>query len=246
MKNKAKLLTSVLVAPFLCATIANAEPETTADTPTEVVLFKIHDIVPEKDPDGKVLYCNIGATFFNRTKTDLANVAMNLVWEDEVISETIELEERALREKRRANPRATTSRYPTSALNDRTITMSLKLPPIKTNQQVSLKAKVSTERCFLLLNDMEINVSNCGSMDAAMKGSRDCNNLFRYISPKMPEYYQEFKEKSLEEEATEEDSLLDTTKKELEEAYNETLQTIHNITSEKPVDPKDENEDGAE
>ena len=243
MKNKAKFLTSVLMTPFLCATIANAEPETTTSAPAEVVLFKIHDIVPEKDADGKVLYCNIGATFFNRTKSDLANVAMNLVWEDEVISDTIEQEERSLREQRRANPRAATSRYPTSALNDRTITMSLRLPPIKMNQQVSLKAKVSTERCFLLLNDMEINISNCGNIDGATKGSRDCNNLFRYISPKMPEYYQEFKEKSLEEETAEEDSLLDTTKKEMEESYNETIQAIRNITNDQLPNTENKNEE---
>ena len=239
MKRETKILTSLLVAQALCTASVTNAASPTADLPEEVVLFKIHDIVPEKDPDGKVLFCNIGATFFNRTKSDIANVSMNLSWEDEVIIETVEQEERATREIRRSNPRANVSRYPTSALNDQTVTMSLKLPPIKMNQQVSLKAKVATERCFILLNEMDINVTNCGTAGDIAKAS--CSNMFRYISPKMPEYYQEFKEKSLEEETAAEDAELNSIKKDIEDIYNETLQTVRNITNEQePVASNEE------
>lgn len=197
------------------------------------ILFKIHDVVPEKDVDGKVLYCNVGATFFNRTSVDVSNVALSLLWNDEVIGETIDQEERADKEQRRTNPNAARSRYSTSGFTSKTVSLQLKLPPLKSMQQVSLKTKVDTDRCFLLLNDMDIKVTNCGT--AAMNGKvsrQGCDNLFRYVSPMNAEYYTEFKEVSLEQQLMEEDKAFDAAEKELDKVYQETLDTIKNITAE--------------
>ena len=237
MSGTAKFLAGVLVLGTALFTEVAGAAEKDDETPLGEVLFKIHDIVPEKNADGKVLYCNIGATFFNNTTMDLTNVALTLRWNDEVIGETIDQEERTAKEQQRTNSRAARSRYSTSGFTSKTINLPLKLPPLKAKQQVSLKTKVDTDRCFLLLNDMDINVNNCGTASMSGKVSRQgCNNLFRYVSPAGAEYYTEFKEISPEQQAAIEDAELDAEQKELEQLYNEALTAIENIASEVPAE----------
>lgn len=223
-------LSTVLFA----GTVWAAPREETAST-NEAVLFKIHDIVPEKDSDGKVIHCNIGATFFNRTKIDISNAALTLLWDDEVIADTIDQEERAAKEQQRVNSRAAKSRYSTAGFTDKNVKASLKLPPLKSGQQVSLKTKVITDRCFLLLNDMEVKVSNCGTASMNEKVSRGgCNNLFSYVSPKMQEYYMEFKQISPAEQMAMEDDELDVVKKEMNAVLENTLTAIKDIAADVP------------
>lgn len=229
MNRKAKIWMQVLSLGMILTAGAAYAAE-------EVVLFKIHDVVPEKDANGKVLYCNVGATFFNRTKMDIANASLTLKWSDDVIGEAIDQEERAEKEQKRVNPRAERSRYTTAGFTGKTINTSLKLPPMKSNQQVTLKTKVDTDRCFLLLNDMDINVNNCGTASMSDKISRQgCGNLFRYISPKMAEYYMEFKEISPEEQLALEESELEGVQKDLIKVFDDTAAIIKGITDETPI-----------
>ena len=193
------------------------------------VIFKIHDIVPEKNTDGKVIYCNVGATFFNRTSDDVANVSLSLNWNDEIIGEIIDIEEREERERLRDKPKAPKSRYSTSSFTSKMISASLKLPPIKVNQQITLKTKVDTDRCFLLLNDMDVVVNNCGTMSTS--SSRDkCSSFFQYISPKNPEYYNDFKEISWENQIAEEDEQVEQIQKDIDEIFKDTIKTIEELT----------------
>ena len=114
MNGTTKFLARVLVLGTALFTGVAGAAEKNDEELLGEVLFKIHDIVPEKDADGKVLYCNIGATFFNNTTVDLNNIALTLGWSDEVIGETIDQEERAAKEQQRTNSRAARSRYSTS------------------------------------------------------------------------------------------------------------------------------------
>lgn len=246
MSKKAKLLMlalgTLLFAETSSAAVDAKKKESASEN--ENVLFKIHDIIPEKNSDGKVLYCNIGATFFNRTSADISNASLNLVWDDEVISDTIDQEERAEKEYKRTNSRAERSRYSTAGFTDKVVKLSLKLPPLKAGQQVSLKTKVLTDRCFLLLNDMDINVSNCGTATMSDKISRGgCSNLFHYVSPKMPEYYMEFKQQSLDEQIASEDNELAEIQKEMETVFDDTVTTIREIVADVSDTNKVEDDD---
>lgn len=239
MSYKTKLSLSVLLFGALIVHESSALAQGTENSDDDAILFKVHSIVPEKDMNGKVLHCNIGATFFNRTPQEISNVALTLTWNDDVVEETIDLEERAEREAKRTNPNAQTSRYTTAALSPKTVSTSLKLPPIKSNQQVTLKTKVNTDRCFLLLEDADATVTNCGTigMSAKSNTTKDCANVFRYVSPKSAEYYQEFKDISLEEQMANEDTVLDNTQKEIEKAYTEALTSIRSIADETGTEP---------
>ena len=224
MKKNAKLF-------ITCLGLGMASYINAASAAADAVLFKIHDVVPVKNADGNVVSCDVGATFFNRTSNELSNVALNLVWADEVVADAINQEERNAREAQRT-ARRNTPRYNTATYNDRNVSMSLRLPPLKPYQQVTLKSKVATDRCFLLLNDMEVNVTNCGSASDAKTptAKANCDNLFRFVSPKSPEYYSEFQAISPEEQNAQEQSQSDQQKQEINNLYKETVNTINTMT----------------
>ncbi len=238
-------VSAALVATGAYAADRNAENKVAT---TGEVLFKIHDIVPEVDENGNVIYCNVGATFFNRTNIDMANVALTLKWNDDVIGEIIDQEERAEKEMVRSNSNARRPRYSTSGTTAKTINASLKLPPLKSMQQVSLKTKVDTNRCFLLLNDMDIEFDNCGTASVGERMSaQGCSNLFQYVSPKMAEYYMEFKEISLEEQVKLEDAELSGLQKEMDASFDAAVASIKNIAkSAQQLNEQLENQNNAE
>jgi len=231
MKNNAKLLMLAAVAGVLVADGALAQSRTSKqqENITGEVLFKIHDVVPEKDAEGNVQFCNMGATFFNRTNVNISNSVVKLVWHDDVIGEIIDLEERAEKEAKRVNPKAVRSRYPTADLTSDNINVTIKLPQMRSNQQVSLTTKVDTDRCFLLLNEMDVEILNCGTA-AVGSGSRGkCDNLYRYIGSKMPEYYTEFKEISWEQQLSEEAAAVKEVEKEVRDVFDETMNLLHSV-----------------
>lgn len=214
--------------------VGNVQAQANNQEAAGEILFKVHDIIPEKDADGNVIFCNMGATFFNRTKQNITNAALKLVWLDEVVSDVIDQEERAENEAQRINSKQARNRFPTSTITDKEIVASLKLPQIKVNQQVSLKTKVDTDRCFLLLNDMDVEVVNCGTagVGVGVASKQSCANMFRHISPKMPEYYTEFKEISLEEELIQEADEVIKIENEVDEAYNNALNVLNKVVGE--------------
>lgn len=78
-----------------CLSVGLASYIGAAHAADNAVLFKIHDINPIKNSDGIVTSCDLGATFFNRTGSEVTNATLNLVWPDDVVSDTIEQEQRA-------------------------------------------------------------------------------------------------------------------------------------------------------
>lgn len=207
----------------------------TAKAADNAILFKIHDIVPVKNENGNVVSCDLGATFYNRTGSAVSNAAINLVWEDDVVSEQIDQEEREDRENIRLS-RRNISRFNTADYSDRSVSLSLKLPPIKPYQQVTLRSKVNTDRCFLLLKEMEVEVSNCGTAGngagaGAIGQNSACENLFRHVSTDSPEYYTEFQVITPEEQTVQELTELESKKVEIEKVYNETMDVINQLNT---------------
>lgn len=210
-----------------------------AQAADDAVLFKIHDIVANKNADGLVVSCDLGATFYNRTDSEIANAAVRLIWKDDVVADAIEREQREAAEASRLSRRS--SRYNTSTYNKDNVTLNLKLPPIKARQQVTLKSKITSDRCYLLLNDMEVEVTNCGmKTEAAAKGkamaavnarSGACNNLFRFVSVKNPEYYTSFQDITYEEQAEQKRSLYEQQVQEIDKAYNEASDAVASLTN---------------
>jgi hypothetical protein len=211
-------------------TDVNAAPKKTRGDVGQI-LFKIHDVVPEKNSEGVVMYCNVGVTFFNRTKSDLNNMAISMVWNDDVISEVIDSEKQVEREAKRNRSNEPRPRYSTANFTSNIISVDLKLPPVKVNQQITLKTKVDTDRCFVLLNDMDLSVLNCGSMGIS-SSKENCANYFQYVSPKQPEYHTEFKEISWENRLLQEDEAVSRLQEEVNNLYDETMGVLNSITND--------------
>lgn len=227
MKSSKKVFVSCLALGLAAALNASA-----ADN---AVLFKVHDIVPVKNSDGNIVSCDLGATFYNRTGSEIVNSSIELVWHDEVVSDTIDQEQRQAKEAQRLNRGRSISRYNTATYNERDLNLSLKLPPLKPYQQVTLKSKINTDRCFLLLGDVDVRVANCGTANdmstRPAKTSPSCENLFLYVSPQNPEYYSEFQAISPDEQKAQETSQMEQQRKELEAAYNQANDELSKLTS---------------
>lgn len=211
-----------------CLGLGIASYVNVAAAASDAILFKIHDVVPVKNADGNVVSCDVGATFYNRTEKEINNASLNLIWADEVVADAINQEERNAREAKKF--RRNVPRYNTASYNNRNITLSLRLPAMKPHQQVTLKSKVTTDRCFLLLKDMEIEVTNCGtaaeSKTVSGRANTNCDNLFQFVSPKSAEYYSEFKPISLEEQGSEEEKQSNKQKQDVNTLYKETIDSI--------------------
>ncbi len=192
------------------------------------ILFKIHDISPEKDVNGNVTGCNISATFFNNYDKALSNTQVILTWNDETIDEIINQEEYELKETLHRNPEASRSRYPTSKTTTPNISANIKIPLINAHQQISLKNKVSTDRCFILMNDMEIKINSCTFAGEAAS-DRGCKASFVYISPQDPQYFSEFKEISYEEELTTKENEISKELDETNSLYDEIITNMRKI-----------------
>lgn len=212
-----------------CLGLGMASYVNVAAAASDAILFKIHDVVPVKNADGNVISCDVGATFYNRTDKEINNASLNLIWADEVVADAINQEERNAREAKRLN-RRNVARYNTATYNSRNVTMSLRLPSMKPLQQVTLKSKVVTDRCFLLLNDMEVEVTDCGTATEGKtvsgRNNNNCSNLFRFISPKNAEYYSEFKPISIDEQKAQEQDASDKQKQEVNTLYKETIDSL--------------------
>ncbi len=200
------------------------------------ILFKIHDVVPVKNSSGLITSCDFGATFYNRTADAISDAQINLTWEDEVIDDAINYERREAKEALRSK-RTNVSRYNTSTYNTVGVSMPLRLPPLKSNQQVTLKSKINTDRCFLLMNDVDVKVVSCRIISSSDKkgvnssNSKACEDLFRFVSDKNPEYYSEFKEISLEEENMREKNAFEKQKEELNAIYGDVANTLNTLAS---------------
>lgn len=226
MKKNHKLFISCLAMGMAsCLNFAHA-----AD---DAIIFKIHDVVPVKDADGRVVSCELGATFFNRTEAELSNTSLNLIWPDEVVAEAINQEERNERETRRST-RKTSPRYNTATYNTRDVVLNLRLPPLKPNQQVTLKSKIVTDRCFLLLNNVETVVQNCtmttNQNNKKAVDKNDCKDAFRFIGPKSAEYYYDFKEISLDDIQQQENKQLEDQKNSVDVLYGEVENVLNDVS----------------
>lgn len=233
--NKNFLLKSACAMSILIATPLQAADTSEDDDAlfSEVdelqpaVLFKIHDVQPVRNRDGKVISCEFNATFYNRSDNDINNIVVDLTWKDKAIDNVIQFEkgvDKLKMQEENYNNNGGMFREPQSETEKKTplaLTTSLKVPDLKPYRQVSLHSRIDTDRCFLMINDVDFkfgscNVVNSKSAGVVLQNGADsaCGSLFKYVSAQDPEYYREFKKVSFNEEKK---VKLDKRKKEEEE-----------------------------
>lgn len=221
MGNNKRFLLSVTCALLaLTAVPAWAESDddsegliSSIDESQPAVLFKIHDIKPIKNRDGKVVDCEFNATFYNRSNNNVDNATINIKWEDEAIEDVIADEKEAfLKKMQEENYNENSGMYQnpvseTEKITPASLTASIRIPPLKPYRQVSLKSKIASDRCFLMVNEASFkldtcNVSSPDKTGVTMQGAGNaaCDSLFKFVTANDPEYYREFKKVSFNEE----------------------------------------------
>ncbi|MBR1604922.1 MAG: hypothetical protein IJ660_02310 [Alphaproteobacteria bacterium] len=260
MSRVKTLLMSVACVALAFGNVVNAvADEKVDDEPNEfvskiasgenVVLYKIHDINTLKSDTGDTSECEFSLTLYNRSPKTVEAATINLLWADESIGNVIDKEkqleleedkpvnERLAELQEQANPK-------TESLVSKDLTASVILPKIKPFRQVTLKSKIKSDRCFLMLDNVKATFPLCSivneeannsgavrALGVEAQGSNECASLFRFVSPKDPEYYREFQKVSFNEEinrrAEEKKKNLD----EIETQYNKILQDANNITT---------------
>lgn len=188
---------------------AQEAPEET--TKPRAVLFKIHEIKPVENTDGVVTHCDFLVTFYNRTTDSFRSAKIDMGWTDEV-TERYSIDE-AEKETPEApvRTRAVRSNAPAS-LGE--ITSTVDMPSLGSYKQTTVKASVKTQKCFVLLDNVNFNVESCSIVGKdddnagsarrnrinASRSTSECANLFEYVDSKNPEYYGEFKNISFSEQ----------------------------------------------
>ena len=218
-----------------------------------VVLFKIHDVNPIKNEDGEVTDCEFGLTLYNRSPKSIDAATINLSWKDDGIANVIKAEERedfSSNNDNQIKSLMQTQQPQTADLVSENLSASVILPQIKPFRQVSLKSKIKSDRCFLMIDNADFTFSNCKVTDQSNTSSSrrlpmvrsfdsagsDCKALFRFVSPRDPEYYREFQKVSFNEEAKQRAEKhkkdideLDASYKKMIENLNSTIETLESI-----------------
>lgn len=198
-----------------------------ADTSNkEAVLFKIHDIVPVKNNEGEVVSCDYKATFYNRSSVNISGAVLDFVWRDTAISDVVDKEKQE--DAKTNNRNINRARSTTERITDKDITTSLEVPAIAPSTQVEVKSSINTDRCFLLIEDVNYKVKSCNSSGSASaqggrSGVSSCSGMFMYVSPKDAQYYLEFKAISVAEQKSAEENEMDKQKKQNNETYRKVM-----------------------
>lgn len=213
------------------------------DESQPAVLFKVHDIKPLKNRDGKITNCEFNITFFNRSNKNVDNATVNLTWKDEAIGNVIEDEKELAKRKMEMenyNENGGAFAEPvseTEGITPVSLTTSIRIPPLQPYRQVSLKSKLASDRCFLMLNDAEFSLENCSAVDPEQSGmtmqsagAAACDNLFRFVSARDPEYYREFKKVSFNEEKKIKQNDRKKEEQELTETYDKAVSNLSKAT----------------
>lgn len=202
--------TALMLACASIITTAQAQtPESTSKP--RAVLFKLHDIKPVMNTEGMVTHCDFMATFYNRTEDGLRPAKLELGWTDSV-TEKYQIGEEVTEEPQ--NKKINNYRNTAKQVKLGDVTTVVDMPALGSYKQVSVKATVETEKCFLLLDNLNFRVESCDLVGKETKekttnsrrlnskrtASTECSNLFEYIDSKNPEYYDEFKNISYSEQ----------------------------------------------
>ena len=258
MKSYKQVLLSAVCATFFLGAANVFAEEENADkneflsniaSGENVVLFKVHDIKPLKDAEGAVTDCEFSLTLYNRSPKSIDDATMQLSWLDEGVSEVIDEEEEqdinnivseSSKQNFINNPQSNVTQPKTEDLVSRNLVTTVVLPKIKPFRQVSLKSKVKSDRCFLMINNAEYSFTSCSisesetggrRLSTAGQGNSSCQSLFRFVSPRDPEYYREFQKVSFNEEAEKRKEARKKDINELEESYTKMIDSLNETSN---------------
>ncbi len=214
-------------------TAANAADD---EEKQEEILFKIHDIVPVQNREGEVIACDFNTTVYNRSTFTLREAVLDFTWKDTSLEDVIKAEKEEDAEKNNNSGRAYSE---TERRTSQEVNVQVEVPSIKPYRQVTLNNRVNSDRCFLLIQNVEFEVQNCSAEGVASGGRssrrggqrNSCTKLFKYVSPESAQYYMDFKEITPDEEKAKEDAAKQASKNEVVDIYTKTVNSLNSASS---------------
>lgn len=202
-----KIIALGLSVAMVCGTLADASAapkknkkiENTSDE--GAILFRIENIEPIRNRDGLIDRCSFMVTVYNRMETEIKEAVLDLSWVDNISGKyDIQNGEIVVNDDDESS----------ETVASKKVTISSVMP----HRQKSFSSEVATDKCFLLLDNVQYSVVSCINegeklemKDSKIVGNGSCIGNFNYINSKNPEYYSEFKdvpESVLEKQAEEE------------------------------------------
>ncbi len=233
MTGNKKFLFSALA--FVMAGCVSVPSVQAAD---DAILYKIHDVKPIKNDAGALVGCDYNATFFNRTSSNLKSADINFVWFDDTVNAMAQQEQKKEEQASSRNSRNKKSNQKVSESSSvASVSSSIQLANLAPAQQKTIHAKISSDRCFLLIGDVSLTASNCdvapadNASGSSFKGNQGCNGLFRFVPASDPQYYSEFKQISPEEEKVQQENTRIEQRNKINQAYGETLAQFKKVTA---------------
>lgn len=247
MMSNRILLLSALALASASVFVAPARAE------DDVILFKIHDVVPIKNSDNQTTACDYHLTAYNRSQKNVSSASLLLTWTDRAIDSVIQ-EENKVREKNKDSKDAST--LPNTSLTTPVqITSQVEISKLAPQKQVSLRARIQSDRCFLLTEDVGVKVKSCTLAEdntsndnrrravSSRNSTTPCEGLFQFVSPENPEYYREFKPISYDDEQNQSQKKRNQDRIDINTQYDAVTMEISKIStilegikSEVPVD----------
>lgn len=209
----------------------------------DAVLFKVHDINPVNEKKDGVEACDFYVTFYNRSPKDINGAVLDLTWIDNSLIEVINDERDENQDKNNKSGNVDSRSSVSESAHPIDLTATIDMPALKSYKQITTRSRIKTDRCFLLLEDLALNVRSCNAKNepsapsgqiisgGGMGGNQGCNGLFRFISSKSPEYYVEFKNISYDEQKAEERQQRASEEQELESKYRTAVDGFGRLSS---------------
>ena len=241
MSNKKIFLTALSVAfatsmSYAHAQAANSSAATAgAKDPAKVekivdeaILFKVQEISPVKNSDGKVTSCDYTLVFFNRSNNNLSGATIDLIWEDKSLNE---LSKESSTEKQ-AN-RTYGGSYGRNDENQ--IQASIEVPDTRALQQSVIRSRIQSDRCFVLMEEMTVKPRSCNMellSESGGRSTKSCGKMFRYVAPNSLDYYKEFTAETPAEIAKKTLSKKEKIQQEINTEYTKTISEFNKASKE--------------
>ena len=190
MKLNYKTTVTGLALGCLFAANVQAAPQNQDENSTSdagAVLFRIENIKPIQNKDGLTDQCSYTVTVYNRMDKGLQTADIRFEWIDK-ISGKYKIDENQITAVEGANA-------------ELHIVKEMTVDNVAPHSQKSFTQKVNTDKCYLLLDNLQYVVKSCSLegqkvqyKDGKAVADNGCAKNFNYIDSKNPEYYSEFRD----------------------------------------------------
>lgn len=190
----------------------------------DAVFLKIHNVNPIKNTEGKTTACEFNTTIYNRSNTNISDISVDFTWSDDTakaqpVKTSSTLSNRRLASSNDNEPKA----------DDNSIFSNISIPTLLAYRQKTIKQKINSDNCFLLMKDPSISVKGCRV--ESRRTSFTCQGLFHFVSAIDPQYYTEFKPISLDDQKAQETAQKDADRKVIDDLFNQVETSINKVNA---------------